>query len=115
MPSRKPSNSLTVVLQPAAVMARTGLDHSSIVAGVAAGTFPKPIRMGDGVVWKQGDISEWAEARIAEGDEAVIALNQPSPALLRLVDALADAFVAEHLQKVRAIPRARAAHDDGEK
>jgi predicted DNA-binding transcriptional regulator AlpA len=95
MPSRKPSTNLTVVWGPAAVMSRTGLDHSAIVAGVAAGTFPKPIKSGDGVVWKQDDVSEWIRARIAKGDEAVIALNQPSPAMERLINALAVEYVKE--------------------
>jgi prophage regulatory protein len=95
MPSRKPSPSLTVVLDPAVVMSRTGLDQSSIVAGVAAGTFPKPIRLGDRVVWKQDDVSEWTSARINAGDETVIALQRLSPAMERLIGVLAVEFIKE--------------------
>lgn len=112
MPSRKPSSGPTVVLDPALVMSRTGLDHLSIVAGVAAGTFPKPVRVSDRVVWKQDDISEWISARIVEGDAALIALNPITPAHLRLINALAKAFVTEHLQTTPATPCTRAAHDD---
>jgi prophage regulatory protein len=112
MPPRKPSSSLTAVLDPALVMSRTGLDHSSIVAGVAAGNFPKPFKVGDHVVWKQDDVSEWINVRIAAGDQAVIALNQLSPAHQRLIDALTEMFIAEDLQKAAASSRARATHDD---
>lgn len=106
MPSRKPSNSLTVVLDPAVVMSRTGLDQPSIVAGVAAGTFPKPIKVGDRVVWNQDDVSDWIAARIAAGDERVIALQRLSsamehPAMERLIDALAAECVKEILAEER--------------
>lgn len=112
MPSRKPSSSFQVVLDPAIVMARVGLDETGILAGVKAGTFPKPIKVSDRVVWKQDDVSAWVGARIAEGDEAVIALNRLSPAHQRLIDALTEMFIAEDLQKVAASSRDRAAHDD---
>lgn len=95
MPPRKSSSSPVVVLDPALVMSRTGLDHSSLVVGVAAGTFPKPVKVSDRVVWKQCDVSEWISMRIAEGDEAVIALNRLTRAHLRLIDALAKTFVTE--------------------
>jgi predicted DNA-binding transcriptional regulator AlpA len=108
MPTRKPSPSITCVLNPAIVMSRTGLDQPSIVAGVAAGTFPTPIRLGDRVVWKQDDVSEWVRARIAAGDEAVIALQRLSPAMERamerLIDALADEFVKEELAAAKKVP-----------
>jgi prophage regulatory protein len=70
------------------------------------------MRAGDRVVWKQDDVSEWISARIAEGDAALIALNPITPAHLRLINALAKAFVAEHLPAPPATHRACAARDD---
>ncbi len=106
MPSRKPSTNFTVVLDPDVVMSRTGLDQPSIVADVAAGTFPRPIKVSDRVVWKQDDISEWIAARIAAGDERIIALQRLSstmehPAMERLIEALAAEFVKEILAEER--------------
>lgn len=89
MPSRKPSSSLQVVLDPAIVMACVGLDETGILAGVKAGTFPKPIKFDDRVVWKEPDIQAWITARTAAGDKVVIAPHQSSPAMDRLIHALA--------------------------
>jgi prophage regulatory protein len=50
----------------------TGLKHSAIYAGIAAGKFPKPIPLGDRAVgWLESEIAAWQQARIAERDSAV--------------------------------------------
>ncbi|WP_438275642.1 helix-turn-helix transcriptional regulator [Nitrobacter sp.] len=47
----------------------TGLKRSSIYAGVADGTFPKPVPLGPKAVgWLETDIVDWQKARIAERD-----------------------------------------------
>jgi prophage regulatory protein len=48
------------------VEARTGLSRSSIYAAMAAGTFPKPIRLGAlAVGWLESEIDAWLNERIA--------------------------------------------------
>ena len=48
------------------VESRTGLSRSSIYAGMAAGTFPKPIRLGaQSVGWLESEIDAWLHERIA--------------------------------------------------
>jgi prophage regulatory protein len=48
------------------VEARTGLSRSTIYAGVAAGTFPKPIQLGaQAVGWLESEIDAWLRERVA--------------------------------------------------
>lgn len=50
------------------VEARTGLSRSSIYAGIAAGTFPKPCPLSDtgrSVAWLESEISAWVAARVS--------------------------------------------------
>jgi len=86
---------IQVVLNPVVVMERVGLDEAGILAGVKAGTFPKPIKFDGRVVWKEPDIQEWIAARIAAGDERVIALHPLLPAMERLIDVLTVEFIKE--------------------
>ena len=95
MHPRQAQQPIQVVLNPAAVMERVGLDEVGILAGVKAGTFPKPIKFDGRVVWKEPDIQEWIAVRIAAGDERVIALRRPSPAMERLIEVLAVEFIKE--------------------
>lgn len=45
------------------VLARTGLGKSSVYAGMAAGTFPTPVRLGTrGVAWRESEIDLWAQS-----------------------------------------------------
>ncbi len=47
----------------------TGKPRSSIYAGIAAGTFPKPIPLGEKAVgWLEDEIIQWQKDRIAERD-----------------------------------------------
>lgn len=46
----------------------TGRRRSAIYADMAAGRFPKPIRVGERAVgWLESDIAAWQQARIAAG------------------------------------------------
>lgn len=54
------------ILRRRQVEARTGLPRSTIYAGVNAGTFPKPIKLGvQSVGWLESSINNWIEERIA--------------------------------------------------
>lgn len=47
-----------------AVREWTGLSRSSIYAMTAAGTFPKPVKLGARAVgWRESDLAAWLEAR----------------------------------------------------
>lgn len=76
-------------------MERVGLDEAGILAGVKAGTFPKPLKFDGRVVWNEPDIQEWIAARIDAGDERIIALHRLSQAMERLIGALAVESVKE--------------------
>jgi prophage regulatory protein len=53
------------------VIDRTGLSKSTIYSFILAGTFPKPISLGErAVAWQESDISEWIEKRIAASKAA---------------------------------------------
>jgi prophage regulatory protein len=54
-----------------AVVARVGLSRSSIYAGVKNGTFPAPVRLGDGraVAWDSRAIDRWIEERLTHVQE----------------------------------------------
>lgn len=49
----------------------TGLSRSTIYAGVAAGTFPKPIQLGaQSVGWLASEIDAWLRERVAASRNA---------------------------------------------
>lgn len=51
------------LLRLPAVMERTGLGKSSVYAGMAAGTFPTPVRLGTrGVAWRESEIDAWVQS-----------------------------------------------------
>lgn len=53
------------------VEARTGLSSSSIYDAIQREDFPKPIPLlGRTVAWKESDIDQWVENRIAAADGA---------------------------------------------
>lgn len=46
----------------------TGLARSTIYDRIKAGTFPKPVKIGDrSVAWRQSDIDAWQSDCIARG------------------------------------------------
>lgn len=49
----------------------TGLSRSEIYRRVSAGTFPKPVKLGERAnAWPSHEITAWIESRIAERDGA---------------------------------------------
>lgn len=61
-----------LVLRRPQVEAKTGLSRSSIYAAIAAGSFPKPIRIsisGKSVAWIADEVDRWLEDRISERDK----------------------------------------------
>lgn len=59
------------LLQRRDVERRVGLGCTSIYAGIAAGTFPKPIKSGKRSLWVESEISQWIADRIAERDMGI--------------------------------------------
>ncbi|AOX99920.1 AlpA family transcriptional regulator [Jeongeupia sp. USM3] len=60
------------LLRLQALRQQVGLSRSSIYAAIAAGTFPKPVRLGgNSVAWLQSEVSAWVAERIAERDQEV--------------------------------------------
>lgn len=63
----KPGN----LLRLPAVEIRTGLRKSTIYAGVAAKTFPEPVRASRrSVAWIENEIDNWVLERVAARDDA---------------------------------------------
>ncbi|MBN8285061.1 AlpA family transcriptional regulator [Zoogloea sp.] len=61
----------TSILRLPGVKARTGLSRSTIYVRIAAGTFPKPVSLGDRAVgWVEAEIQLWLEQRIAASRQA---------------------------------------------
>lgn len=51
------------------VKRRTGLSRSAIYRGIAAGSFPAPIKLSErSSAWSTAEVSEWIAARIAARD-----------------------------------------------
>jgi prophage regulatory protein len=49
----------------------TGLSRSEIYRRVSAGTFPKPVKLGERAsAWPSHEITAWIESRIAARDDA---------------------------------------------
>jgi prophage regulatory protein len=74
------------ILRLPEVEAATGKKRSAIYDGIADGTFPKPVPLGERAVgWIENEILAWQEARIAERDAKIAArpaLNKSEEALL---------------------------------
>jgi prophage regulatory protein len=57
------------ILRLSAVIDRTGLKRSTIYEHIAAGTFPKPIRLTlKSVGWVESEIDDWINKRIEQRD-----------------------------------------------
>jgi prophage regulatory protein len=57
-----------------AVMGRTGLSRSEIYRRVAAGTFPRPVKLGERAsAWASNEVTQWVNDRIVERDAKVAA------------------------------------------
>ena len=61
----------TALLRRKEVEKLTALSRSRIYALMAAGSFPKPARLGTmSVAWVEAEVREWIDARIAERVES---------------------------------------------
>jgi prophage regulatory protein len=61
------------ILRRRQVEDRVGLSCSTIYAGVAAGTFPKPIQLGaQSVGWLESEIDTWLRDRVAASRGEVV-------------------------------------------
>ena len=55
------------ILRLPAVLTRTGLSRSSIYAAIAAGTFPKPVKLSSRAVgFLTSEVDAWITARICD-------------------------------------------------
>ncbi|MER8524806.1 AlpA family phage regulatory protein [Mesorhizobium sp. M0522] len=62
---------MTTFIRRAEVERRTGLKSSSIYERMAAGDFPRPIRIGPkAVAWDETEIADWQAERLAKRDAA---------------------------------------------
>jgi prophage regulatory protein len=57
------------------ILNRTGLSRTALYAAVAAGTFPRPVKIGPNskaraVAWPAHEIDDWISSRIAEREAA---------------------------------------------
>jgi prophage regulatory protein len=65
MPERTKKMNDRIVRLPA-VKEVSGLCRSSIYEGVAAGTFPAPVKIGlRAVGWRSSDLTNWLETRVS--------------------------------------------------
>ncbi|MCS6625400.1 AlpA family phage regulatory protein [Roseibacterium beibuensis] len=53
-----------------AVLARTGMSRSWVYQAIAAGRFPKPIKIGSCSGWYAGQIDSWIEQLVDSPQEA---------------------------------------------
>jgi prophage regulatory protein len=54
------------------VLDRTGLSNSTLYELMAAGKFPKPVKIADRcVAWPENEVDAWIAARIAEREAAL--------------------------------------------
>lgn len=61
------------------VLNATGLARATIYKYISAGTFPKPVSLGDRCVgWVDSEVDDWILARIEERDQAEGAASRSS-------------------------------------
>ena len=58
----------TILLSFEDVSARVALGRTRIYAGIAAKTFPAPVKLGRRSVWVEAEVDQWIRDRIAERD-----------------------------------------------
>jgi len=63
-----------VLIRLPQVMKKTGKKRSSIYAEIAAGTFPKSVKLSkNSVAWVDQEIDDWIASKIADRDNGVAA------------------------------------------
>jgi prophage regulatory protein len=61
------------ILRRRDLRAHTGLGATRLNEFVEAGTFPKPIKLGERAIgWLESEIAEWQAKRIAERDQEAV-------------------------------------------
>lgn len=64
-----PATGALILERLSQVTARTGLCRSSLYRAIAAGDFPKPIKLGERAsAWSAAEVDAWIAARIAARD-----------------------------------------------
>jgi prophage regulatory protein len=58
----------TTLLTFAQTSAKVAIGRTSIYAGIAAKTFPAPIKSGKRSLWVESEVEQWIADRIAERD-----------------------------------------------
>lgn len=73
----------TAMLRRKQVEARTGLSRSTLYARINSGTFPPPIKLGDGdnppVGWIESEIDDWLGAQIEKSRGGGLSISEASP------------------------------------
>lgn len=59
--------------------AKAGIGRTAIYAGTAAGTFPKPVKVGKRSLWVESEIDAWIAGRIAERDQQITGRSSENP------------------------------------
>lgn len=68
------------ILRLPAVKAATGLSRSTIYERISAGTFPKPIALGDHAVgWLASEVGAWIQQRIIEARKPLASADSAAP------------------------------------
>lgn len=64
-----PASLAYTLLRLPEVKARTGLTRSGLYRQIAAGTFPRPCKLGPRAsAWPEHEVTAWCEARVAARD-----------------------------------------------
>lgn len=54
------------------VLEKTGLSKSSMYQQIKAGSFPRPVPLGDRLVgWLDSEVEEWIQSRVAARDQLI--------------------------------------------
>ncbi len=60
---------MSALLRRPEVERRTGLARSTLYRDIAAGIFPRPVRIGPGTVgWVEAEVDAWVDARIGASE-----------------------------------------------
>ena len=79
-PRDKGANKPVRFIRASEILARVGVSRGTIYGWVAAGLFPRPIRLGPRVTaWIESEFEEWVDNRAANNPDAARGGAQPSP------------------------------------
>lgn len=63
MPQTHPSSNMDRLLRSREVEQVTGFRRSTIYSWMKKGLFPKPLRIGRAIAWRERDIQKWMDER----------------------------------------------------